>query len=177
MAEQPENETAIDQPEPQPEPQQLLDRVPARFRTKRWLISGAIAAGLVVLLAVQCAMDAAARPDAPPPEPVAVATPTPEPATIPREEYRLPKQYAFVHFVNEMAACYDQNGQLPTIENVEADIMVDVPLAVSVLMRLYADNRCEEVEPWHQIPGRAGWMLRASGINQHLPTPVLEEPK
>ena len=173
MAEQPENETAIDQPEPQ----QLLDRVPARFRTKRWLISGAIAAGLAVLLAVQCAMDAAARPDAPPPDPVAVATPAPEPAAIPREEYRLPKQYAFVHFVNEMTACYDQNGQVATLETVEADIMVDVPLAASILMRLYADNACEEVEPWHQIPGRAGWMLRASGIHQHLPTPVLEEPK
>ena len=105
--------------------------------------------------------------------PVAVATPTPEPTPIPRDEYQLPRQYAFVHFVNEMAACYDQNGQVATLETVEADIMADVPNAVGALMGLYSANRCEEAAPWHQIPGRIGWMIRASGINEHLP--ALEE--
>ena len=54
---------------------------------------------------------------------------------------------------------------------VEADIMADVPSAVSTLMGLYAANLCEEAEPWHQIAGRVGWMLRASGLDPGLPEP------
>ena len=92
--------------------------------------------------------------------PTFTARPTPTP---------LPRQYAFSHFVREMANCYQQNGQVATLEEVEADIIHDVPLAVEHLMRLCADNLCEEQEPWHQISGRVGWMLRAADVP--LPQP------
>ena len=183
MASQPENPTNNEQPQnEQPEAaaqqglKQLWERVPPKYRTKKWVIGGGIALAVLLFVGGDWVCKASVAPD-PVPTPVAAPTPIPEPTAIPREEYRLPKQYAFVHFVNEMAACYDQAGQPATLESVEADIMADVPMAVSTLMRLYADNRCEEVEPWHQISGRAGWMLRASGMHEHLPTPALEEPK
>jgi len=153
--------------------------VPPKYRTRKWFFLGLGVALLLLTVLYQCNATGGASDDAAPVAPVPVATPTPEPTPIPREEYRLPRQYAFVHFVNEMAACYDQHGQSSTLEVVEADIMHDVPMAVSTLLRLYADNACEEVEPWHQIPGRSGWMLRASGVNEHLPQPEIpeEDPK
>ena len=155
----------------------LLGRLPPRFRTKRYLIFGAIVAVLTVFFVRDILVKTASGGDEPTPAPAPVtqAVPTPEPTPIPREEYQLPKQYAFVHFVNETAACYDQFGQPATLEAVEADIMVDVPLAVSALLSHYAANRCGEIEPWHQIPGRMGWMLRASGVDKHLPK--FEAPK
>ena len=152
----------------------LLDRIPPKYRTKKWLIGGGIALVVLIFVAGDSMCKAAAAPP-PAPTPVATPTPTPEPTPIPRDEYQLPKQYAFVHFVNEMAACYHQHGQPATLEAVEADIMADVPMGVATLMRLYAENQCEEVEPWHQIPGRSGWMLRASGIDALIPTPESEE--
>ena len=33
---------------------------------------------------------------------------------------------------------------------------------VNALMKLYADNLCQEQDPWHRIAGRVGWMLRAA---------------
>ena len=163
-----------------PAPQKGLDRfierlpVPPKYRTRKWFFGAVGAAVVAVIVLVQCNSVGGSAPD-PAPATAAVPTATPEPTPIPREEYQLPRQYAFVHFVNEMAACYDQHDQPSTLEVVEADIMHDVPAAVGTLMRLYADNACEEVEPWHQIPGRAGWMLRASGVNEHLPQPEPEE--
>ena len=159
----------------------LIQRLPLppKYRTRKWVLGGAAAILALILLWVQCnSVSSSSEPEASV-APVAVApTATPEPTPIPREEYQLPRQYGFVHFVNEMAACYDQNGQVATLEAVEADIMVDVPVAVSTLMRLYADNLCQEVEPWHQIPGRAGWMLRASAMHEQLPElPKPEEVK
>lgn len=71
-----------------------------------------------------------------------------------------------------MGNCYDQRGIVATLEEVEADIMVDVPLAVNSLLRLYADDLCEEQDPWHQIAGRVGWMLRAADV----PLPDLPDP-
>ena len=175
MAEQQQNQPetgAQPQPAGAPKPWLIgpLKRLPPRYQQLRWIVGGAAGAALLIFVMGDCMLKASAAPE-PEPAPVAAATPTPEPTAIPREEYQLPRQYAFVHFVNEMSACYDQNGQPATLETVEADIMRDVPSAVGILMRLYADNACQEVEPWHQIPGRAGWMLRASGINEHLPEP------
>ena len=149
--------------------------LPPKYRTRKWVLSGAGMLLALVVIWFQCNSVGGSNNSVAEPPPVAAATTTPEPTPIPREEYQLPRQYAFVHFVNEMAACYDQNGQAATLETVEADIMHDVPDAVGTLMRLYADNQCEEVEPWHQIPGRAGWMLRASGVDEHLPQPEPEE--
>lgn len=150
--------------------------MPPRYRQKRWLIGAPAGALALLLMLVQCGLlSVGGSPEPVEPAPVAAEVPTPEPTPIPREEYQLPKQYAFVHFVNEMSACYEQNGQPSSLETVEADIMADVPVAVSMLMRLYADNRCTEVDPWHQIPGRAGWMLRSSGMHEHLPE--LPEPE
>ena len=154
----------------------LIERlpVPPKYRTRKWFFGAIGAVVLAVIVLVQCNSVGGSAPD-PAPASVSVPTATPEPTPIPREEFQLPRQYAFVHFVNEMSACYDQHGQPSTLEVVEADIMHDVPAAVGTLMRLYADNQCEDVEPWHQIPGRAGWMLRASGVNEHLPQPEPEE--
>ena len=158
----------------------LIQRLPLppKYRTRKWVLGGAAAILALTLLWVQCnSVSSSSEPEASA-APVAVApTATPEPTPIPREEYQLPRQYAFVHFVNEMAACYDQNGQVSTLEAVEADIMADVPSAVSTLMGLYAANRCEEADPWHQIPGRIGWMLRASGLDPGLPEPDEEASK
>ena len=180
MAKENENET------PQPEPTEskasekgldaLIQKLPLppKYRTRKWVLGGLCAAVGLILIWVQCNAASGSGTEEAPIAPVAAATPTPEPTPIPREEYRLPRQYAFVHFVNEMAACYDQNGQVATLEAVEADIMADVPSAVEALMGLYAGNRCEEVEPWHQIPGRVGWMLRASGLDPGIPTPEEE---
>lgn len=185
---QPENNTetqgtaetdAPAQPQHVPRPWVIgpLRRLPPRYQQPKWLIGGAVAAVLLIFVGGDYISKAAASPD-PELTPAAVATPTPEPTSIPREEYRLPRQYAFVHFVNEMSSCYEQNGQPDTLEAVEADIMADVPGAVGMLMRLYADNICEEAEPWNQIPGRAGWMLRSSGMHEHLPAlPDPEEQK
>ena len=149
--------------------------LPPKYRTRKWVLGGAAALALLLLMWVQCNSVNSSGPDEPVVAPVAVAMPTPEPTPIPRDEYQLPRQYAFVHFVNEMAACYEQNGQVATLETVEADIMADVPNAVGALMGLYSANQCEAAAPWHQIPGRIGWMIRASGINEHLP--ALEEPQ
>ena len=160
--------------------QKALDRlierlpVPPKYRTRKWVFGALGAAVVLIIVLIQCDSVGGSEPY-PLPATVAVPTPTPEPTAIPREEYQLPRQYAFAHFVNEMAACYDQHGQPSTLEVVEVDIMHDVPAAVGTLMRLYADNACEEVEPWHQIPGRAGWMLRASGVDEYLPQPEPEE--
>ena len=175
---QPTSEPARKASEPKPL-DRLIERlpVPPRYRTRKWFFAG-VGAALLLLGALYQTCDTRGAVsqetvDIPP----AIPTATPEPTAIPREEYRLPKQYAFVHFVNEMAACYDQNGQPASLETVEADIMQDVPTAVGTLLRLYADDVCEEVEPWHQIPGRAGWMLRASGVNEHLPELLAEQPE
>ena len=100
---------------------------------------------------------------------MAAADPTPTPDTSILSDRPtptpLPRQYAFTHFVNEMAACYRQRGLEGTLEDVEADIMLDVPLAINELMKLYAAEECEEEYPWHQISGRVGWMLRGSGVS------------
>lgn len=100
-------------------------------------------------------------------DPVAAAAETPtftaRPTLTP-----LPRQYAFSHFVRETANCYQRNGQEATPAEVEADIMHDVPLAAERLMRLYADNLCEEQESWRQMSG-IGWMLGAPDVP--LPKP------
>ena len=145
--------------------------LPPKYRTRKYVLGGVGALLALIVIWVQCNAAGGSGPDETLPAPVAAPAPTPEPTAIPREEYQLPRQYAFVHFVNEMAGCYDQNGQVATLEAVEADIMADVPSAVATLMGLYAANRCEEAEPWHQIPGRIGWMLRASGLDPGLPEP------
>ena len=156
MANQPETETT-EQPQQRPAarpspPQKYLERVPPRYRNKRWLIGGPIAVLLLLVFGGDCLCRAARSKSAP--EPVILADgPTP-----------LPSQYAFTHFVNEMADCYQQQGLPSSPESVEADIMVDVPLAVNALMKLYADNLCQEEDPWHRIRGRVGWMLRAADV-------------
>ena len=81
----------------------------------------------------------------------------------------LPRQCAFSHFVRETANCYQRNGQVATLEEVDADIMQGVPLAAERRMRLYADNLCEEQESWRQMSGRVGWMLCAPDVP--LPKP------
>ena len=181
---QPEPETGGETPsvetqavEPKPTLRQRWERIPPRYRTKKWLIGGGVAAALVIMVAGNSLCNLANAPDDPDPEPVAAAdVPTPAPASglIPDRPTPtpLPSQYAFTHFVEEMANCYEQRGLDGTPEGVEADIMQDVPLAVNSLLRLYTDNLCEERDPWHQIRGRVGWMLRAADV----PLPELPEP-
>ena len=145
----------------------------ARFRTKRWMVGGGIGAAVILALMGNClytavpALTASTPVPTPTPPPVVVPTPTPITALIPDRPTptSLPSQYAFVHFVNEMTACYEQRD-LPysTVEKVEADIMLDVPLAINELLKLYAAQECREVAPWYQIPGRVGWLLRGSGV-------------
>ena len=174
MAEEQRNEP-IDPEEVNPEtaapaasPRRRLS-IPPRFRTWPWLLGGGGVGILLLGLVLNFAVAAASAPDTPPPTPTPQAAPTPTPdlSLLPDRPTPtpLPSQYAFTHFVSEMAACYEQNGQAATLEEVEADIMVDVPLAVNELMKLYAENRCVEEDPWHQIPGRVGWMLRAADVS------------
>ena len=172
MANQPETETT-EQPQQRPVPRQnplqtYLERVPPRYRNKRWLIGGPVVVLLLLILGGDSLCKAGRSESAP--EPVAavveVAAPTATPAPVGQDDRPtpLPSQYAFTHFVNEMADCYQQQGLPSSLESVEADIMVDVPVAVNALMKLYADNLCEEEDPWHQIRGRVGWMLRAADV-------------
>ena len=149
--------------------QRLLERVPPRFRTKKWAAAAVVTLLLFGLWAGDAIAKAASAPDAPEPAPAtAIPEPTPTPVTalIPDRPTPtpLPSQYAFTHFVREMANCYRQRGLEASLEGVEADIMVDVPLAVNELMKLYSNNECAEEEPWHQIRGRVGWMLRAADV-------------
>ena len=172
MANQPETEITEQpqqRPAPRPKPlQQYLERVPPRYRNKRWLIGGPSAVLLLLVFGGDCLCRAAGSESAPEPVAavveVAAPTATPEPVILSDSPTPLPSQYAFTHFVNEMADCYQQQGLPSSLESVEADIMVDVPVAVNALMRLYADNRCQEEDPWHQIRGRVGWMLRAADV-------------
>ncbi len=172
MANQPETETT-EQPRQrraarQNPLRQYLERVPPRYRNKRWLIGGPVAVLLLLVFGGDCLCKAARSERAPEPVAavVAVAAPTatPEPVIPANRPTPLPSQYAFTHFVNEMADCYQQQGLPSSLESVEADIMVDVPVAVNALMKLYADNLCREEDPWHQIRGRVGWMLRAADV-------------
>ena len=146
----------------------LLERLPPRFRTKRWLIGGGVVVALLLVWMGDCGWTALNAPPPPPPTPVAAPTPTPLPPTSllpdPPTPTPLPSQYAFLHFVNEMSACYQQRGLDANLQSVEADIMQDVPRAINELLRLYAAEECTEQEPWHQIAGRVGWMLRGSGV-------------
>ena len=106
-------------------------------------------------------------PTLPEPTPAPASTPAPVPAFNPAQPTPtpLPSQYAFVHFVNEMTACYEQRGFEADTDQVEADIMQDVPLAINELLKLYAQEECTEIVPWYRIPGRVGWLLRGSGMN------------
>ena len=54
----------------------------------------------------------------------------------------LPFQYAFTHFVEEMPDCYKQRSLTSSLKIIETDIMADMSVVVSALMRLYADNLC-----------------------------------
>ena len=174
MANQPEPATeTTEQPRRRPAPrpnqlQQYLERVPPRYRNKRWLIGGPVAVLLLLIFGGDCLCKAARSERAPEPVAavveVAAPTATPEPVIPADRPTPLPSQYAFTHFVNEMADCYQQQGLPSSLESVEADIMVDVPVAANALMKLYADNLCREEDPWHQIRGRVGWMLRAADV-------------
>ncbi len=180
---QPEHDSGGDpQPQPQPAKHKLLqrwERIPPKYRKNPWWIGGtALAALILVIWAGDCMAKVVNSPDAPESVPaVAVAeapTLTPVAGLIPDRPTPtpLPAQYSFSHFVEEMSVCYRQRGIVATLEGVEADIMVDVPLAVNSLLRLYADDLCAEEDPWHQIRGRVGWMLRAADV----PLPELPEP-
>ena len=68
--------------------------------------------------------------------------------------------------------CYQQRGLESNLDRVEADIMVDVPVAVNFLMRHYADSMFAEEDPCHQIKGRVSWLIRAADV----PPPELPEP-
>ena len=154
------------------------ERIPPRYRTKKWIIGGGIGAAFLVIVAGNSLCGLANAPDVPEPEPVAAAAaPTPSPETSLLSERPtptpLPSQYSFSHFVNEMSDCFSQRGDPASLEEVEASIMADVPHAVNMLMRLYHDNLCVEEDPWHQISGRVGWMLRAADV----PLPELPEPQ
>ena len=148
MANQPENETnepSQQRPAARPNPlQKYLERVPPRYRNKRWLIGGPIAVLLLLIFGGDCLCKAArsssdSEPVAAVVE-VAAPTATPEPVTLADRATPLPSQYAFTHFVNEMADCYQQQGLPSGLESVEADIMVDVPVAVNALLSLYAET-------------------------------------
>ena len=167
MANQPAPETTKGpRPAPRPKPlQQYLERVPPRYRNKKWLIGGPVGVLLLLIFGGDCLCKAAYSERAPEPVAAVVApTATPEPVILANRPTPLPSQYAFIHFVNELADCYQQQGLPASLESVEADIMVDVPVAVNALMKLYADNLCREEDPWHQIRGRVGWMLRAADV-------------
>ena len=166
MANQPPNE-------PQP-PHELPDAPRRRFSlpphllTRPWKIGYAVTALVAVVVMGNCVFAYASAPPPTPPEPTPApaATPAPVPALISDRPAPtpLPSQYAFVHFVNEMTACYQQRGLEAEPAQVEADIMQDVPLAIDQLLKLYAQEECTEIAPWYQIPGRVGWLLRGSGM-------------
>ena len=169
MVEQPQNET---QPTPEsPDAARRRFRLPPRLLTLPWKIGYAVVALAAVAVMGNCVL-AYANASPPPPEPVptpapaSAPTPTPVTALIPDRPTPtpMPSQYAFVHFVNEMTACYQQRGFDADTDQVEADIMQDVPLAINELMKLYAQEECTEIAPWYRIPGRVGWLLRGSGM-------------
>ena len=196
MANQPENPTpdpdtqprtpdeaaAAETAPPTPTPEttrKLLDRVPPRYRKKKWLIGGAITIAALGLVLFQCGNVAIRAFTAPEPElePVAEAetaapTPATAPASLSDRASRLPSEYAFSHFVNELDDCYEQKGIATTVQETEAEIMTDVPYAVGYLLRHYADGVCAERDDWHRIPGRLAWMLRVGDV----PLPELPEP-
>ena len=186
MVNQPENPTPEPEPQHPPEVEQtppasddkpkLLDRVPPRFRKKRWMVGGAIAAVALGLLLFQCTSVAIRAFAAPEPEPtpaVQVATPTPAPAPLALSDRgsSLPDEYAFNHFVRELDECYQQKGIVLTLQETEADIMADVSYAVGYLLRHYADGVCQEQEDWRRIPDRLAWLLRVGDVQlPELPT-------
>ena len=144
-------------------------RLPPRLLTLPWKIGYAVAALAAVAVMGNCLFAYANVPSPTPPEPTPAPAPTPalvaalnpaRPTSTP-----LPSQYAFVHFVNEMTACYQQRGFEADAGQVEADIMQDVPLAINELLKLYAQEECTEIVPWYRIPGRVGWLLRGSGMD------------
>ena len=143
-------------------------RLPPHLLTRKWKIGYAVTALATVVMMGNCLFAYAGAPPEPTPEPTPApaATPTPVTALISDRPAPppLPSQYAFVHFVNEMTACYQQRGLEADTNQVEADIMQDVPSAIDQLLKLYAQEACEEVAPWYQIPGRIGWLLRGSGM-------------
>ena len=186
MANQPENPTPEHEPQRRPEAEQtdftsdakpkLLDRVPPRFRKKRWIIGGMVTAAALGLLLFQCgtvAIRAFATPE-PEPEPVvqaATVTPAPAPLALSDRQSSLPDEYAFNHFVRELDECYQQKGIVLTLQETEADIMADVPYAVGYLLRHYADGVCQEQDEWRRIPDRLAWLLRVGDVQlPELPT-------
>ena len=157
-------------PAPAPEsPRRLLDRVPPRYRKKKWLIGGAVTLAALGLALFQCgnvAIRAFTAPETEP-EPAAEATaPTPATASASLSDRasRLPGEYAFSHFVNELDDRYEQKGIATTVQETEAEIMADVPYAVGYLLRHYADGVCAERDNWHRIPGRLARMLRVGDV-------------
>ena len=142
--------------------------LPPRLLTLPWKIGYVVAALAATAVMGNCLFAYANVPSPTPPEATPAPAPTPTPVTAINsarpKPTPFPSQYAFVHFVNEMTACYQQRGIGADTDQVEADIMRDVPLAIDQLLKLYALKECEEVAPWYQIPGRVGWLLRGSGM-------------
>ena len=166
MANQPSNEPGP--PNELPDAGLRRFSLPPHLLTRKWKIGYAVAALAGVVMMGNCLFAYASVPPATPPEPTPAPAPTSTPVTAINPARPtptpLPSQYAFVHFVDEMTACYQQRGLEADTDQVEADIMRDVPLAIDQLLKLYALEECEEVAPWYQIPGRVGWLLRGSGM-------------
>ena len=161
--------TPVAATEPEPVGMPAAPRRWFRLLTLPWKIGFAVAALAAVAVMGNCLYAYASAPPPPPPAPTPAPAPTPVPVVAfnPAQPTPtpLPSRYAFVHFVNEMTACYQQRGLAADNDLVEADIMQDVPLAIDELLKLFAQEECTEIAPWYRIPGRVGWLLRASGMN------------
>ena len=166
MAEQPQNENQPQNETPAAPRRRFV--LPPSLLTRPLKIGYAVVGLVAVAVMGNCLFAYANAPPPPPPEPTPApaATPAPVTALIPDRPTQtpMPSQYAFVHFVNEMTACYQQRGFDADTDRVEADIMQDVPLAINELLKLYAQEECTEIAPWYRIPGRVGWLLRGSGM-------------
>ena len=139
------------------------NRLPPRFRTRKWVIAGALVSCLLVYVIAQwidtIASNAVVLPPEPTPAPVAAA-----PTTPPLLEPTIPAAYRFEHFIDELHDCHRQRKQNITEVELERQVMADLPGAIAALIEQYETGDCVEPPQLVGIPGRLNWMVRTQNV-------------